>query len=238
MRVLATKIDGGTGDDRLQDWLRLVDPVKRQRVLRFRRREDAWRTLLADLLVRSAAIERTGLPNDRLVFTTDSLGKPFLDGVDGFQFNAAHSGEWVACAVDARPIGVDVERIRPWKPSVAAACLTSIEQADVHAAEDRDRRFCRLWTAKESYAKALGQGLNLRFDTVEVREGAVGFCGVTRDGKPDEAWQLCEYEPDRRHAMTVCARHAEFPRELTVRGTAEILSIIHRGEGDGTRRSA
>jgi len=67
-------------------------------------------------------------------------------------FNISHSKEYVALAIASKPVGVDVEQIRPYQK----------ELIDFFSNEPiRDEEsFFRVWTMKEAILKADGVGLN------------------------------------------------------------------------------
>ena len=71
-----------------------------------RREEYSSRRLAAEML---AAAAKTDPENIR--FYQGKNGKPLSDLP--YFFNCSHSGEYVACAVSRREIGVDLERVRP-----------------------------------------------------------------------------------------------------------------------------
>lgn len=72
-------------------------------------------------------------------------------GREGGYLSLSHSYGLVACAVDQRPVGVDVERIRPVPPRLLGL-LSEEERAYVRC----DADFFRLWTLKEALIKCRG----------------------------------------------------------------------------------
>lgn len=137
----------------------LLTPERRDRMHRYRRREDQLRCLAAGLLLRHAL----GAAHACLQYGPN--GKPFLP--DGPHFNLSHAGDYVLLGVADEPLGVDVEHIVPWDSRVAARVFTPDEQAWL-AAQPGDAPFYRLWTAKESLMKLTGQGLALPPETFSI----------------------------------------------------------------------
>ena len=103
-------------------------------------------------------------------------GKPYLFQYPDIHFNISHSGRAAVCAVGKNVLGVDVELVRPVKRPSFRRILTEGERQrlDHCPAKERDREFFRIWTLKESYAKALGSGLGMDFTCVEFPLQPVG----------------------------------------------------------------
>jgi 4'-phosphopantetheinyl transferase len=99
-----------------------------------------------------------------LEFSAEPAGKPTLAHYPHLQFSLAHCDDLALCAVCAgRRLGLDLEGPRPvpealeiarrhFSPSEAAQ-LEQLPAGDVTPA------FLRLWTRKEAYLKATGEGL-------------------------------------------------------------------------------
>jgi 4'-phosphopantetheinyl transferase len=127
----------------------------------------------------------------------DAHGKPALAG-DGPAFNVAHSGSLALIAIGLRPLGVDVELrdLRRDANAIARRFFTAGEAALVAA---EPGQFFRLWCRKEAWLKALGTGLRLPLDEVDVRGELAGWTLVDVDvGERYAAAVACEgHEPVR-----------------------------------------
>lgn len=186
---------------------------KRARLNRFRHREDLIRGLMADLLLRSRIIEDLHMDNASIRFELNSYGKPKLSGVSNYHFNVSHSGDWVVCLVDNEPVGVDVERVQAFEEGIARSFFAEDEYRFVlEGAQDWERqlRFYQIWTAKESYIKAVGKGLSLPLTNFSVvtSEGVEG--NKQLGGEP---WQFSSFELDwpsgvntNTYYVTTCCR--------------------------------
>lgn len=89
-------------------------------------------------------------------------GKPNVLGRDDFHFNLSHSGSYVVCVTDSRPIGVDIQKVDAKRGRrIADRFFAKAEQEMLSQASEVEfeRLFCRIWAAKESYLKFLGTGL-------------------------------------------------------------------------------
>lgn len=133
-------------------------------------------------------------------------GKPEVEGIF---FNLSHSGRIVICATAEREVGCDVEQIVKAPEGVAERFFHPNESAYVNACvgEERDRRFFRIWTMKESYIKMTGEGMSLDFDRFEMLMDS-GKTKVRRDGRLLSC-QIMEYDIPGYKA-SVCANEEFF----------------------------
>ncbi len=103
-------------------------------------------------------------------------GKPLLAGRfagSGLHFNLAHCDNLALLAIaPGRVVGVDLERIRAvdGADNTAACFCAPREMAEFQSlpAGERDAAFFRLWTRKEAWLKAVGDGIGESLDKVEV----------------------------------------------------------------------
>jgi 4'-phosphopantetheinyl transferase len=105
---------------------------------------------------------RLGLPPTAICWRYGPNGKPAPDAPAGPQVNLSHSGGFAMLALAARrPVGVDLQRLRPEQDVVrlAARFYPPAEARYVAAGADRAERadrYIRLWTRKEACVKAAG----------------------------------------------------------------------------------
>src|SRR5699024_6695800 len=72
-----------------------ISNSRRKKLNRFINKKDAYRSLLAETLVRKVIIDNLDIPNSAIQFGKRKYGKPFLCGQANFHFNISHSGQWV-----------------------------------------------------------------------------------------------------------------------------------------------
>lgn len=104
-------------------------------------------------------------------------GKPVLSD---FHFSLSHSGAWAVCAVSDRPVGVDLELERSYRPSVERK-LTPREREQLSMLDPQVRRsgFFDLWVLKEAALKQTGEGLSgLSRVEVSLSPAAVSIPGL------------------------------------------------------------
>ena len=84
------------------------------------------------------------------------MGKPFFPAMPHIHFNLSHSGGLALCALSDRPVGVDIERVRPHRAGLPRYALSDREYRWFLAQGGGWELFCRLWTRKESWVKRTG----------------------------------------------------------------------------------
>jgi 4'-phosphopantetheinyl transferase len=84
-------------------------------------------------------------------------GKPYLP--EGPQFNLSHSRDVVGVAVSDRPVGLDLELVRPFLEKLPGRIFSPVELKWFRERGETKLDFFTLWTLKESYYKFLGTGL-------------------------------------------------------------------------------
>jgi 4'-phosphopantetheinyl transferase len=160
---------------RLDAFAATLSADERERASRFyferdRIRFTSARGILRDILARYLDAD----PRD-LQFRYGAHGKPALNGAfaGAVTFNVSHSGGLGLFAFSQRAeLGVDIEQVRPmpdgddiatrfFSPD-EVACLRSLPP------EVRNHAFFDCWARKESYLKALGDGLALPLDGFDV----------------------------------------------------------------------
>lgn len=87
------------------------------------------------------------------------LGKPYFPHLPHIQFSVSHSKSLILCALSDRPVGVDIEDIRPRRDSLPEYALTEPEFCRYQSLGGDWPAFYVLWTRKEAWCKYTGQGL-------------------------------------------------------------------------------
>jgi 4'-phosphopantetheinyl transferase len=148
--------------DEFTHMMHSVSEERRAKVQSFIKPEDAARGLIGEALIRAVVRSKFNMPNHQIVFTTERYGKPVVAGLPSFHFNIAHSGRWILCAVDAAPVGIDIEEIKPVTLDIAKYYFSPEEYRWLMDKQEPQRTSCfyDIWTLKESFIKWIGQGLS------------------------------------------------------------------------------
>ncbi len=115
------------------------------------------------------SLKSQGLPPDSPIERGES-GKPFLSSCPAFHFNISHTASHIALALHSAPIGIDIERLRDYKPDLVrrffhfkeAEFLEGLPNAECNEA------FTRIWTLKEAFVKRSGEGIAGTFNRFAV----------------------------------------------------------------------
>jgi 4'-phosphopantetheinyl transferase len=174
----------------------------RARRLRF---EDKRRAFVAARgILRSILGRYLSLSPQQVQFSYNAQGKPGLAGsqATGLQFNLAHSGDLALVALAyARPIGIDLERLRPVEAmgKIVDAYFAPAERVafDRLSPEHKLPAFFAAWTRKEAYLKARGEGLTLPLNQVVTLSPGEAAAVLADEQRPPGAtpWLLLDLEP-------------------------------------------
>ena len=146
-----------------------ASPERKKRADKCRHWENAYTCIAAEALLRHAV--KTHLHTGKYTLETNAYGKPRIKEKPDFHFNLSHSGNWVVLAFGGSEVGVDVETILmdDKKIKVAHRFFGEQERQFVFQTEvDSHKRFFQIWTAKESYLKFLGTGLQTPLTSFDV----------------------------------------------------------------------
>lgn len=142
-------------DGFVAEHLLLLPSARQEQCLRYRQAIDQQNCVIAYLLLQQGLREEYGI-TDQAIFTYGAHGKPCLKSHPNIFFNISHCKHGVACALADFEIGVDIQDVRPYDPSIARRVCSEAELRLLSEANDPARLFCKLWATRESYAKMLG----------------------------------------------------------------------------------
>ncbi|MEO1208335.1 MAG: 4'-phosphopantetheinyl transferase superfamily protein [Cyanobacteria bacterium J06638_20] len=148
---------------------------EQQRAERFVRKADEQRFIVGRGVLRSLLGHYCHLAPPDIQFVYNDYGKPLLkpsSDTDTLWFNLSHTEGWVVYAIAQTPIGIDLERIHTISQldQIIERFFSQKEQATFHHLPEvqQNDHFFPFWTAKEAYSKAVGQGISLPLDQIDV----------------------------------------------------------------------
>ena len=207
-------------------WYATLDAGERARADRFHFRADRETYVAAHALTR-ALLARVGtLPAEAWCFVTTPTGRPEIApalGRSRLRFSLSHTRGLVACAVGIdHDLGVDVEaaadRVAD-ELDLAARFFAPGEVALLRNTSKEQRRnaFLRIWTLKEAYIKATGQGLACRLDSFAFSLDPIRLQIDGADADLARSWQFAQFCATTGHVIALAARHAPVPLRLARR---------------------
>jgi 4'-phosphopantetheinyl transferase len=192
-----------------------LDPDELERAHHYLDENHRNLSLIAHAQLRRILSRYSGLPAQELRFVRGEHGRPELANPQTgrrLRFNMSHTQGLVAVVVcEQVDCGVDVEKIdrKADIESLAKRQFSSSECADVLALSDaqRQRRFLEYWTLKESYIKAIGQGLAtpLKAFAFDLEPPVSIRFSTPLDDEPSD-WQFALARPFGSHQLAVALR--------------------------------
>ena len=146
--------------------------TERERASRLHAERDRRRFIVARARLRELLAQRLGTRPESIDLVYGPRGKPAL-ACNGLHFNVSHSEDIAVYAFSRRgEVGVDVEAIRRFREADDIAARTfSRRENDAYAALEprlKPLGFFNCWTRKEALVKAVGHGLSMPLDDIEV----------------------------------------------------------------------
>lgn len=153
-----------------QEKLNLLSPYRQQKIALLKHEKDKNRSLGAGIAL-DHALETYGLRERGIEYEFGEYGKPALKYHPNIHFSLSHSGDYAICSIGDKPMGNDIELIKPGRLKVANRFFAKEELKWMYAVRDEEevtRRMFRIWTMKESFLKATGKGISLPLEDFTV----------------------------------------------------------------------
>jgi 4'-phosphopantetheinyl transferase len=178
----------------------LLDPDERERYHRYHFDADRQLYLAAHALLRLVLARYTGLAPSAIGFTRGANGKPealLPPPFHDIRFNLTHTRGQVGCVLSrGHDCGIDIEGQRPVRDLDAIARMmfspSEIGRLAGLGEDERQRHFFALWTLKEAYAKATGEGIGS--DLTRISFIIDKMCSVGNDSAEAVACRIAEQD--------------------------------------------
>ena len=212
----------------LRRYRSFLAPEEVDRQARLVRERDRRLFLISRALVRTTLSRYAPVDPGAWRFAAGPQGKPEIvapSGLPPLRFNLTHTPGLVACAVaPGHEVGVDAERRdRPVACLGLARRIFSVEETarlEALPEEERRERFFDLWTLREAYVKARGEGmLRVPRDAVTFRLAPDAGAEASFDAAwPDDParWRFFRVRPGASHRCAVAVRSPR-PANLVLR---------------------
>ncbi|GHE55467.1 hypothetical protein GCM10017771_77990 [Streptomyces capitiformicae] len=146
------------------------------------------------LLLKSAASAVLDTGPEELELAYKPGGRPYLRGIDQLDVSLSHTEELLVVGLARHGrIGVDIEladrRMLGLGTERQVCTPHELEALRRVAEENRNSELVRLWTLKEAYSKAIGQGLRFRFTEFGFSPQDQQVQMLRPDGSPAAGWE-------------------------------------------------
>lgn len=126
--------------------------------------------------------------------------KPYLKNHIEIDFSISHTKGLVICALSDRSIGADVEKIREFHQGLLRKVCTDREAAYI-LEKDSQERFFRIWTLKEAYLKATGQGITVPLGKLQFLVAETGQVTANITG-----WKFTQFRYGSDYIISICEK--------------------------------
>lgn len=215
MELYSVKISD-MSEEKLSELCLLIDLEKKHRIEKYISKKDKIRTLIGDILVRATIIEKLKFKSKCIRFRENQYGKLYLEGFPDFHFNISHSGDFVVCAFDNKPIGIDIEEVKHIEyEEIVNNYFSEKEYNYIFDLNFNSglNRFYEIWTLKESYIKCCGRGLSipLRSFSIEVDQYK-NIKVICKKEDEQHTFQIFDIEPG--YKIAVCSLNKNISNEI------------------------
>lgn len=199
----------------LSRWHAVLDNREIGQAARFHADKDRNLYIAAHALTRALLAYMGQKPAAAWQFSETENGKPeIIDNESNLEFSVSHTAGLVACAVARFPVGIDTElRDRKQEQVDIAQIVLAPSELALLIAYPLNRHqevFLRLWTLREAYVKATGQGISFPREDFAFMLDPLGV--QFADGNLCAHWQFSTWD-ENAHIVSLAARKC---RDLTV----------------------
>ena len=185
IRLFAAEVTALEDERNFARALASVDERRREKVLRLRRAEDRRLSICAGLLLREG-LRLCGAP-EGLRIAEGEHGKPYFPDAPQWHFSLSHSGRYALCAIGDAEVGCDIEKTGAANIELARRFFHPDEVRELES-DPSPEAFCRMWTRKESFVKATGEGLARRMDSFSTIPDEVEGLRISSFADIDGYW--------------------------------------------------
>lgn len=216
----------------------LLSETEKQRAARFKFQRDRWSYTAAHSMLRKMLAEYYGHPPHTWHFRTNNRGRPEIEPSQKLsilpRFSISHTDGMAACALtigtfptQGIDIGVDVECLSRTVDAIPLArrffSTQEMEWLNTLPDEQIGGEFLRVWTLKESVAKALGLGLALDFRSFYCSVQPLSVQFQEHHSCTSHIWELYNWFVAPQHCMSLAVQS---PHKIQITVTVRHLSSL------------
>ena len=197
-----------------QKYLTLLNDEEFRHYKRFRFPKHQHQYLVARALIRCvlSSYEPSISPR-KWQFICNKFGKPFILNSD-LSFNISHTDNYIFLAITAqKALGIDIEKITPAVRllDIAHQHFTPEEKAILNSTPDnlQTKMFYLIWTLKEAYTKACGQGLSMPLNSFCVANKSLSVrLNLANINTHQNDWQFWQIYPEEDYVVSLAVKFA------------------------------
>tara|TARA_Y100001933_G_scaffold263432_1_gene324770 strand:- start:19882 stop:20703 length:822 start_codon:yes stop_codon:yes gene_type:complete len=202
--------------DSIENHLKVLSDSEKNQLGRFSLTRVREESLASRLLTRHALSFYADVAPERWQFAKGPRGKPYVVSPwqDFHAFNLSHSANLVVFAIARHgTVGVDVESIDRATTGIPLArrffASQEVEQLLALPPEMQRESFLQIWTLKEAYIKAVGDGLAMPLDRFFFDLTAAGPAQlhVGDGGQAGTEWLFTQLRLPSRHHIALGVTH-------------------------------
>jgi len=214
LKIYYAKISGLTEEDFISA-RNLLPRERLKKIEKIKQKKSQYQSVSAGLLL-EYALQEKGLTGRELTFLVNKDGKPYIAECPDFHYSLSHSGEFVALAIEATPVGIDIEGLRAGYQKLANRFFSEEEIAFLQN-NWSDSLFTKLWTRKESYLKATGYGMRMPLEGFSVVDDRVLLNEKMYEEMLEEGdeYYLKSIQIEDSYWLSVCRKNEVVITELT-----------------------
>ncbi|MBL1209923.1 4'-phosphopantetheinyl transferase superfamily protein [Geminocystis sp. GBBB08] len=160
----------------------ILSPDEQERINRFSSKSLKEYFIIYRGYLRIILSQYLTIKPDEICFTYSSKGKPLLDQkiLSNIKFNLSHKNNYAVYAISKYNVGIDLEKIdekvRVENIAKRYFCHDEFDYLINLESSKKAEYFFKLWTIKEAYLKAIGEGLSGGLDSI--------CFGLNKDNQP------------------------------------------------------
>lgn len=196
---------------KIEELSKILSSDEIDRANRFYFERDKNRFIITRGTLRKIISRYLNIDPKKLQFTYSDRGKPNLSTPTSISFNLSHSQDLALYAISQiNLIGIDLEYIRPMPDAknLAKRFFSPQEYNFISQlpAQQQQETFFKIWTCKEAYLKATGEGLAGGLEKVEVGlnpEKPIHFFSINGNVQEASPWYLHQFIPQPNYIAAV-----------------------------------
>lgn len=181
-------------ENELDIYLSRLSEYRRKKVNSLSRLNDKKLSVGVGLML-DIALKPYELNEADMTYCVNKHGKSEFANLPNVHFSISHSGDYAVCAISDNTLGCDIEKIGRVDMKIANCFFTKAECDRLNSLnfDEQKTELAKIWTVKESYAKALGRGVNsvLGTDINEINYNISTFYDIN-----DYVLSCCSIESD------------------------------------------